>query len=362
MTTTGFKLHPEVAAARTAIIGNLTVPQIPVRCCGLHRCDITLTPWQVGDIDNRRFLFNGFFEVLQELVPPVDDVDVKEFHIKTRDGHEMLARWYTKQNYEAPGSAVIYCHGKLQAPSSHCQYHWLPLTNIWPGGGFIACSIDQYDGVAKHYVSNAGVPFLMLEYRLAPDFQAPTQVHDVYDGLQWLVTHAGKLGVDPNRIAIMGDNAGGGITASLAHYIKAKKGPQISKQILVYPMLDDRIDTREDHEAYLPFVVWGVNDSITGWQSVLGDRYGKPDVTPIECPARATPADVNGLPDTYIDVGELDIFRDECLQYVSVLGRGGVSCEFHLMRDVTHAYDALAPESEPAMLILGMRYRVLKSL
>lgn len=211
-------------------------------------------------------------------IPPIDDVDTQDFHTKAADGHSLLCRWFTKKSTQAPGSAVLYAHG----------------------GGYIALNLDHYDKVIKRYVSRTGVPFMAVEYRLSPEVKAPVHVTDTYAGLKYLVDHADELGVDPSRVAIMGDSAGGGITASLAHYIKLKGGPAVKMQILIYPMLDDRNTTVDPHIA--PFLTWSYDDNKTGWGAVLGDKMGKDGVDPIEAAGRMTAAEARGLPPTYIDV------------------------------------------------------------
>lgn len=225
----------------------------------------------------------------------------------------------------------------------------------------IALTIDDYHNTVSRYVTATGVPFLAVDYRLAPEVQAPVPVTDSYAGLQYLHSHASELGVDPSRIAIMGDSAGGGIAASLAHYAKQQKGPAIAKQILIYPMLDDR-NTTED-PAIAPFATWSNDDNITGWTALLGSsRVGGTDVKPIEAAGRATVEDVQGLPPAYIDVGELDVFRDEDISYARILGQGGVSCEFHLFPGANHAFEIIAPQSQVAAFAFASRCKALTSL
>jgi acetyl esterase/lipase len=178
----------------------------------------------------------------------------------------------------------------------------------------ICLSVTSYNEVIKRYVSASGVPFLAVEYRLAPEVQAPVPVTDAYNGLRYLYDHASKLGVDQSRIAVMGDSAGGGIAASLTHYARYQTGaPKIAKQILLYPMLDDR--NTVDDPNMTPFLIWTIDDNKTGWGALLGDRMGSDNVRPTEAAARMTVQDAEGLPPAYIDVGELDLFRDECLEY-----------------------------------------------
>ena len=156
------------------------------------------------------------------------------------DGAKLLLRWYTKAGSQ-PGSAVYYVHG----------------------GGMILSNVEIYDGPVARYVSASGVPFLAVEYRYAPEFPHPVPVEDCYAGLQWMVEHAGELGIDPARIAVMGDSGGGGVGGGLVILARDRGGPAIAKQILIYPMLDDRNTTPD--ARLVPFVTWSYDDNVTGW-------------------------------------------------------------------------------------------------
>nr|POE56204.1 carboxylesterase nlhh [Quercus suber] len=296
-------------------------------------------PAQVGDVESRRVGTAGFFALLDKLHDgPVTNVETKDLHTSADDGHQILLRWFTKANTPAPGSAVVYAHG----------------------GGMITLQIEHYDQPIKRYVAATGVPVLAVQYRRAPEVQAPIPVTDTFAGLQYLATHAAELGVDPARIAIMGDSAGGGIAASLTHHIKAHGGPALKMQILIYPMLDDRSIVPDPNLD--PFLTWTTDDNKTGWSALLGDRFGASDVPPTHAPGRMTVADAEGLPPAYIDVGELDLFRDEDLEYARKLGQAGVSCELHLIPSMPHAFDGLAPSSETVRAVLARRAAVIMSL
>jgi acetyl esterase/lipase len=127
----------------------------------------------------------------------------------------------------------------------------------------ISGSVAIYDGPVSHYVSNSGVSMLAVDYRLAPEHPYPVPVEDCYAGLRWLAEHADELGVDPARIAVMGDSAGGGLAAAVALLARDRGGPDLAAQMLIYPMLDDR-NTAPDPEI-APFAVWSYDDNITGW-------------------------------------------------------------------------------------------------
>ena len=163
----------------------------------------------------------------------------------------------------------------------------------------------MYELAARRYVAESGVPMLVVDYRVAPEHPHPTPVEDCYAALEWLAGNATDTGFRSRAaLAVMGDSAGGGLAAGVCLMARDRGGPAIAQQLLIYPMLDDRPATPDP--ALLRFLTWTYDDNLTGWGALLGDEAGGEDVSPYAAPARA--ADLAGLPDTYIDVGELDIF------------------------------------------------------
>jgi acetyl esterase/lipase len=147
------------------------------------------------------------------------------------------------------------------------------------------------------------------------------------------------------------------LAAALAILARDRGGPAIARQILVMPMLDDRTTKPDPHVA--PFAIWSYADNETGWGALLADASGGADV-----PAHAAPArldDARGLPPAYIEVGQLDIFRDDDLAYATKLGRAGVPVEFHLHPGVPHEFDFFAFDSDVARRAVADRIRVLRS-
>jgi acetyl esterase/lipase len=251
----------------------------------------------------------------------------------TPDGTELLVRWYDPDPERARNAGVVFLHG----------------------GGMILGSVAMYDRLVAGYVAESGVPFLSVDYRVAPEHPHPTPVEDCFAGLRWLVEHADELRVDPARIAVMGDSAGGGLAAGVV-LLARDRGVAVARQILVYPMLDDRTTTPDPELA--PFAAWSYDDNYTGWHALLGDAVGGPDVPYSAAPARAT--DVSGLPTTFIDTGELDIFRAECVDYAHRIAATGTSVELHVHPGCPHGYDRMPiPVAERAF---ADRIRVLQRL
>jgi acetyl esterase/lipase len=207
------------------------------------------------------------------------------------------------------------------------------------GGGMIVG--DRRTGVELFlpYVADGDAVVVSVEYRLAPEHPDPAPVEDCYAGLAWTGKHASELGIDPDRLIVLGGSAGGGLAAGTALLARDRAFPHLSHQILICPMLDDRFTTHSsrmlDGEG-----VWDRNANLFGWTSLLGDRRGGPDVSPYAAPARAQ--DLSGLPRTYIDTGSVEVFRDEILDYATRLSQAGVNVDLHMWGGAFHASDMMA--------------------
>ena len=268
--------------------------------------------------------------------PPSAGVFMSSFLASTPDGAEIEVRWYAVDSDTTKCSpAVVYLHG----------------------GGMVAGKIDYYDGLVRHYVQESAVPMLLVDYRLAPERTGTGLAEDGFAGLQWLLDHADELGVDAARIAVMGDSGGGGVAAGTA-ILARDRGVSLAKQILVYPMLDDR--TVEPDPGLEGVVAWDYSSNWTCWNAVLGNDFGSDTISPVAAPGRLE--DFAGLPPAYIEVGELDIFRDECIDYAHGLYKAGISCELHVLPGVVHGHDRMSVDIEVTRRTLADRSRVIAAL
>lgn len=113
-------------------------------------------------------------------------------------------------------------------------------------------------------------------------------------------------------------------------------------------------------EHIAPYALWSYDDNLTAWPALLGDAAGGPDVPATAAPARLE--DASGLPPAYVEVGQLDVFRDEDLAYATKLSRAGVPVEFHLHPGAPHEFDSIAFDSDVARRAIADRVRVLRSI
>jgi acetyl esterase/lipase len=293
----------------------------------------------VGDVETLRRNDHRMSDYIGANTTVAHGVSSETFTVTATDGTALPATWYRRSTGDLPGSAVLYLHGGGMI---------LSLAHIGA----------MYDIAARRYVAESGVPMLVVDYRVAPEHPHPTPVDDCYSALEWLADRASEFGFDPGRLAVMGDSAGGGLAAGVCLMARDRNGPAVAAQLLIYPMLDDRPSPRD--KALLGHLTWSYDDNLTGWGALLGDQAGGDTVSPYAAPARAT--DLVGLPDTYIDVGDLDIFRNEDIDYARRLSDAGVPVEFHLYPGCPHAFEALADAAEVSKRALDNRIRRLAAL
>ena len=204
------------------------------------------------------------------------------------------------------------------------------------GGGYIAGSVEGSDISNIAICAKLGVVVLSVDYRLAPEHPIPAPLDDCYAALAWMHENAASLGVDPARIGIGGESAGGGLAAALA--IKARDAGRyaICHQHLTYPMLDNRTGTEAcPGDPLVGEFVWTRARNQFGWTSYLGDAE---PVAP-QVPARVE--DYSGLPPTWMFTAGLDLFRDENLDYASKLMAAGVPVDVSVYAGACHGFQML---------------------
>lgn len=236
--------------------------------------------------------------------------------VPAQEGHSIPVRIFTPDGISGAAPAILHIHG----------------------GGYVFGSIAMSTASNMRTAAAVQAVVVSVDYRLAPETRAPGSVEDCYAALLWLNDNAARLGVDPARIAIRGESAGGGLAAALALLTRDRGGPSIVHQNLIYPMLDDRTCITH-HPDHLGAFVWTAENNVYGWRSLLGDRPGAADVSPYAAPARAT--NLAGLPPTFIALGALDLFMVEDIDYARRLIEAAVPTELHVYAGAFHGFDAM---------------------
>ncbi len=204
------------------------------------------------------------------------------------------------------------------------------------GGGYILGSAEMTLETDAAYARAFDAVTVSVDYRLAPETPHPGPVEDCYAALKWLHANAASLGVDPGRLVVTGESAGGGLAAALVLLARDRAEIPIAFQHLIFPMLDDRTVTADDPSPFHGEFLWTRPDNRFGWASLLGMEPGSPDVSYHAAPARAP--DLSGLPPTFISCGALDLFLEEDMEYARRLIRAGVPTELHIYPGAPHGF------------------------
>jgi acetyl esterase/lipase len=229
----------------------------------------------------------------------------------------------------------------------------LPGIYFIHGGGMILGTVDGEDPTATMICDLVGAVVVSVEYRLSPEHPHPAPVEDCYAGLVWMAKNAAELGYDPDRLAIYGASAGGGLTIASALLARDRGGPAVSFMMPIYPMIDDTHSTASSREI-TDIGIWDRDGNIEAWGWYLGGR----DADQYAAPARAE--DLSGLPPAFIDVGTVDLFRDEDIAFAQRLMAAGVPTELHVYPGAYHAAETFAADAALSQRIWAQRIDALK--
>jgi acetyl esterase/lipase len=212
------------------------------------------------------------------------------------------------------------------------------------GGGFVTGTARSAIPILQALAKDLGCVVVTVEYRLAPETDYRGSIEDNYTALKWFHANAAALGVDPTRIAVMGESAGGGHAALLALTAQDRGEISLAFQCLTYPMLDDRTGSSRPVPQHIGRLMHMPADNRFCWRAFMGVAAGGAHVPQRAVPARAT--QLAGLPPAFIGVGSLDLFVHEDVEYALRLNTERVNAELIVAPGAFHVFDgAPAPIS-----------------
>ena len=284
----------------------------------------------IPDIVARRETLYGMLAQMTADLPPNPNVALEDISI-AGPGGDLALRIYRPASPSATRPAVYFIHG----------------------GGMVLGNLDTDHLTAVMLCETLGAVVVSVDYRLAPENPYPAGPDDCYAGLEWMAAHADELGFDPSRLALYGGSAGAGLAISTALRARDLSGPSICFIMAPYPMIDDRNETASS-QAITDIGIWDRAGNIEAWAWYLGgqpaDQYA--------APSRAT--DVSGLPSTFIDVGDQDMFHDEDVEFAGRLEAAGVPVELHTYAGAYHASEVFAPTAALSQQIWAARIAALQ--
>jgi acetyl esterase/lipase len=227
---------------------------------------------------------------------PFEDVAGVADHRVPVEGGEITVRVYTPGG-AGPRPALVFYHG----------------------GGWVIGDLYTHDGICRALANAAGCVVASVDYRLAPEFKHPVAGEDSYAALRWVVANAGRLGIDPRRVAVGGDSAGGHLSTVVALMARDRGGPPLVQQVLLYPVTSHDLDTPSYHENATGYVL--TREAMRWfWRHYLPDPAAgrEPYASPLLAPSLA------GLPPALVITAECDPLRDEGEAYAARLRDAGV--------------------------------------
>ena len=255
------------------------------------------------------------------------------------------ARVQAKQAYPAkPAPVPVACVQDIQTTGG---VHAIPLRVYHPpgmgphpalmffhGSGFVLLDLDTHDDMCRRLCTAARCVVVSVDYRLAPEHPFPAAPDDCLAATRWVALHAGELGVDPMRLAVAGDSAGGCLAAVTAIRIRDEGGPAVCAQLLFYPVTDQ---PGVGHASYRDF---GIGYGLTEegmqwfWSQYMTDAAlaGHPHAAP------ARVASAANLPSAYVATAEYDVLRDEGEAFAKLLGDACVPVVLQRCAGMNHGF------------------------
>lgn len=232
----------------------------------------------------------------------------------------------------APDVRIIVINAKTDGSRRPCILHT-------HGGGYIIGDAKSGLRALQELAAELDCLIVSVDYRLAPETLFTASVEDNYAGLKWLYQHAHEMGGNKDRIAVMGESAGGGHAALLAIAARDRGEIPLAYQALIYPMLDDRTGSTEKKPPMMGAVIWTEAHNRFGWTSFLGVPAGSRHVPKAAVPARVE--SLKGLPPAFIGVGSIDLFVDEDIAYAQRLIDSGITVELSVVPGAFHGFDVI---------------------
>ena len=264
-------------------------------------------------------------------LPPPEIKGTRELRLPGPAGLIPARLYLPRENATNPPGLLVYYHG----------------------GGHVIGSLFSHDASARGLCHNGRCAVLSIDYRMAPEDVFPASVDDCYASLLWAVENAEKLGIDPTRIAVGGDSAGGNLAATVALMARDQNGPELCLQVLIYPLVDYRCKGK----SYAQFREgYGVLDEATMlWFQRL--YLGKSKKNHNDWRASPLLAESHaGIAPAIIIAAGCDVLRDEARAYAGKLTAAGVSVDYKEYPGVLHGFFGLTQmidEADAANLAAG---------
>jgi acetyl esterase len=224
-----------------------------------------------------------------------------------------------------------------------------PILLFFHGGGWVFGNLKAYESLCSQVVNLSSCAVISVDYNLTPEHKFPEPVEDCYCALIWTLKNSNKYGLEPSRLIVCGDSAGGNISAVITHMARDRGVSSIGYQVLIYPVVDLSNLNYESFKLFGTGNLLNTEDMPWAIEQYLNseDECFNPYVSPILA------KDFSNLPPAYIITAGYDILRDEGHAYAAKLEKAGVPVTVRCYKEFTHGFftmDAVSDAVRPAIV------------
>ena len=280
-------------------------------------------------------------------------------HLAIRAGYEAGTAAYVYDpgavetrdtTFDGPAGAVSV---RLYRPAGATEV--LPALIFYHGGGWVVGSLASHDHLCRHLTVRAGIAVLSIDYRLAPEHPFPAALEDCIAAAHWAARDAAQLKIDPARLAVGGDSAGGQLAASVALALRDAGEPALRFQLLIYPVCDlvaDNASLRDNATGY--FLTLAAYHKMCLWYQADRAQWADVRLSPQHA------AHHRGLPPALVQTAEFDPLRDEGQAYAETLRAAGVAVEHQCYAGMIHGFARMGGKLDQGKTALDDAARALR--
>jgi acetyl esterase len=269
----------------------------------------------------------------QQPVPPVQDLSVATAREQFEQASTMTAGPDVGDvrdlEFEGPGGPVPV---RLYLPETAGPH---PVLVFFHGGGFVLGGVETHDQECRHLVTEAECAVVSVDYRRAPEHTFPAALEDAYAAVQWVVDAGEHMRLDTDRIAIGGDSAGANLTAGVTLTCQDRGGPDIQRQLLVYPAVaspavhdfDSYVENAEGYFLETGAMEWFLDSYVADTRDHRNEYF-----------APLLASDLEGVPPASVVTAGFDPLRDEGVAYAENLEAAGVDVAHYHYEEMIHGF------------------------
>jgi acetyl esterase len=266
-------------------------------------------------------------------LPPIYDIPISEARRRVLKMVNYIGMFYD-------GVETIDVLTRGEGQSVPCRIYRLsnpelaPAVLFYHGGGWVTGCLETHDYVCRTLVNQSSCAIVAVDYRLAPEHPYPKPLEDAWSAATWVARHAEQLGLDPARIGVMGDSAGGTLAAAVSQMARDRRELDLVCQVLIYPALEHWSAGMKSYQLY------GAEYPLTSemmawfWKQYVPNEVHWND--PLAFPLKSS--GINGLPPTLVVTAEYDVLRDEAEVYAQKLQTAGVDVRLSRYNGMLHGF------------------------